>query len=94
MPGSDDLKAASRVKLTYEDFLLFPEDGKRHELIDGEPVEAALDSTPTSARSSRLQASSTIAAAMASQSASGCPSQTASAKCRRSGIGHLHCAHA
>ena len=24
------------VKLTYDDFLLFPEDGKRHELIDGE----------------------------------------------------------
>ena len=23
------------VKLTYEDFLLFPDDGKRHELIDG-----------------------------------------------------------
>ncbi len=26
----------SRMKLTYEDFLLFPDDGKRHELIDGE----------------------------------------------------------
>lgn len=25
-----------RVKLTYEDFLQFPDDGKRHELIDGE----------------------------------------------------------
>jgi Uma2 family endonuclease len=24
------------VKLTYEDFLQFPDDGKRHELIDGE----------------------------------------------------------
>lgn len=24
------------VKLTYEDYLQFPEDGKRHELIDGE----------------------------------------------------------
>ena len=24
------------VKLTYDDFALFPEDGKRHELIDGE----------------------------------------------------------
>jgi len=24
------------VKLTYDDFLLFPDDGKRHELIDGE----------------------------------------------------------
>lgn len=28
--------AATRVKLTYDDFLLFPDDGKRHELIDGE----------------------------------------------------------
>ena len=31
------MKPASQgVKLTYDDFLLFPEDGKRHELIDGE----------------------------------------------------------
>ncbi len=31
------MRAASpRVKLTYDDFLLFPDDGKRHELIDGE----------------------------------------------------------
>ena len=36
MAGKDDVKATSRVKLTYEDFLLFPDDGKRHELIDGE----------------------------------------------------------
>ncbi|HET9272103.1 MAG TPA: Uma2 family endonuclease [Vicinamibacterales bacterium] len=28
--------ASSRVKLTYDDFLLFPDDGQRHELIDGE----------------------------------------------------------
>ncbi len=28
--------ASPGVKLTYEDFLLFPDDGKRHELIDGE----------------------------------------------------------
>jgi Uma2 family endonuclease len=35
--GRDELSTASpRVKLTYDDFLLFPEDGKRHELIDGE----------------------------------------------------------
>jgi Uma2 family endonuclease len=35
--GSDDVRpSAARVKLTYEDFLLFPDDGKRHELIDGE----------------------------------------------------------
>jgi len=27
---------SSRTKLTYEDLLLFPDDGKRHELIDGE----------------------------------------------------------
>lgn len=25
----------SRGRLTYADFLLFPDDGKRHELIDG-----------------------------------------------------------
>ncbi len=28
--------ASPRVKLTYDDFVLFPDDGKRHELIDGE----------------------------------------------------------
>lgn len=27
--------ASSRAKLTYDDFLLFPDDGMRHELIDG-----------------------------------------------------------
>ncbi len=37
MPGGDFVKPAhSRVRLTYDDFLLFPDDGKRHELIDGE----------------------------------------------------------
>jgi Uma2 family endonuclease len=30
------MRPASGVKLTYDDFLLFPDDGKRHELIDGE----------------------------------------------------------
>jgi len=35
MSGSDDVKPAG-VKLTYDDFLLFPDDGMRHELIDGE----------------------------------------------------------
>ena len=34
MPGRD--RVQSGVKLTYDDFLLFPDDGKRHELIDGE----------------------------------------------------------
>ena len=28
--------AGSAEKLTYDDFVLFPDDGKRHELIDGE----------------------------------------------------------
>jgi Uma2 family endonuclease len=36
MPAGKDVAPANRVKLTYEDFLLFPDDGKRHELIDGE----------------------------------------------------------
>lgn len=28
--------AAQRRRLTYDDFLLFPDDGLRHEIIDGE----------------------------------------------------------
>jgi Uma2 family endonuclease len=37
MPGSDPVDPVrSGVKLTYDDFVLFPDDGKRHELIDGE----------------------------------------------------------
>lgn len=37
MPNGDDMRpAASEAKLTYDDFLLFPDDGMRHELIDGE----------------------------------------------------------
>ncbi len=37
MSGSDPLKPArAGLKLTYDDFVLFPDDGKRHELIDGE----------------------------------------------------------
>ena len=37
MSGSDHVTSAGPgVKLTYEDFLLFPDDAKRHELIDGE----------------------------------------------------------
>jgi hypothetical protein len=37
MPNSDPVKpSSSGLKLTYDDFLLFPDDGKRHELIDGE----------------------------------------------------------
>jgi Uma2 family endonuclease len=40
MSGSDRVKPAAsapaRLKLTYDDFVLFPDDGKLHELIDGE----------------------------------------------------------
>jgi len=36
MTAGDPSPHASRVKLTYDDFVLFPDDGKRHELIDGE----------------------------------------------------------
>jgi Uma2 family endonuclease len=37
MAGSDRVKAGNpAVKLTYDDFVQFPEDGRRHELIDGE----------------------------------------------------------
>ena len=37
MTGKDHVNApVSRVMLTYEDFEQFPDDGKRHELIDGE----------------------------------------------------------
>ncbi|MGH9202404.1 MAG: Uma2 family endonuclease, partial [Vicinamibacterales bacterium] len=37
VPGSDRMRPASPgVKLTYDDFVHFPDDGKRHELIDGE----------------------------------------------------------
>jgi Uma2 family endonuclease len=36
MPGSEETRPTPGVKLTYDDFLLFPDDGQRHELIDGE----------------------------------------------------------
>ena len=37
MAGCDRFTPAPPAgKLTYDDFLLFPDDGKRHELIDGE----------------------------------------------------------
>jgi Uma2 family endonuclease len=34
--GSGDPHTRPGVKLTYDDFVLFPDDGQRHELIDGE----------------------------------------------------------
>lgn len=33
---ADHVRSGGGVKLTYDDFVLFPDDGKRHELIDGE----------------------------------------------------------
>ena len=33
----------ARVKLTYDDFLLFPDDGKRHELIEGDARDAVAE---------------------------------------------------
>ena len=43
MPGRDDaMPTTPGVKLTYDDFLLFPDDGQRHELIDGEHYVTAL----------------------------------------------------
>ena len=37
MAGSDRVKPSSPgLKLTYDDFVLFPDDGKRHEILDGE----------------------------------------------------------
>ena len=35
LPGNDE-SANSGVRLTYDDFVLIPDDGQRHELIDGE----------------------------------------------------------
>jgi Uma2 family endonuclease len=35
MDGDDHMQPVSATKLTYEDFLGFPDDGQRHELIDG-----------------------------------------------------------
>src|SRR6185295_7671847 len=36
MPGHEEFQSTPGVKLTYDDFVLFPDDGQRHELIDGE----------------------------------------------------------
>lgn len=44
----------SRRKLTYEDYLLFPEDGQRHEIIDGEHYVSPAPSVPHQRLSMRL----------------------------------------
>ena len=36
MQGGDEMRPPAALKLTYDDFLCFPDDGRRHELIDGE----------------------------------------------------------
>lgn len=36
LEGDVVIPADSRIRLTYDDFVQFPDDGKRHELIDGE----------------------------------------------------------
>ena len=36
MDGRGEAQPPSATKLTYDDFLSFPDDGRRHELIDGE----------------------------------------------------------
>lgn len=44
----------SPVKFTYDDFLLFPDDGKRHEIIDGEHFVTPSPSTRHQRLSMRL----------------------------------------
>src|SRR5574341_724660 len=39
------MSLVSSAKLTYKDYLLFPENGKRHELIDGEHYMTPAPST-------------------------------------------------
>ena len=46
MSGDDGVTGArAGAKLTYDDFVLFPDDGKRHELIDGEHYVTAPPNT-------------------------------------------------
>jgi len=46
--------AGSGVKLTYDDFVHFPDDGKRHELIDGEHYVTPSPNTKHQSVSGRL----------------------------------------
>ena len=56
--------ASPAVKLTYDDFVLFPDEGKRHELIDGEHY---VTSSPA------LHQENRIAAISATSSGERCP---------------------
>jgi len=57
MDGPDRMKPTSTAKLTYEDFLSFPDDGRRHELIDGEHYVTASPATKHQRLVGRLHAS-------------------------------------
>src|SRR5579862_3557870 len=56
MPRSDEVRPATApsVKFTYEDFLNFPPDGKRHEIIDGEHYVTPSPNTKHQRISTRL----------------------------------------
>jgi Uma2 family endonuclease len=58
MPRGDEVKPATApsVKFTYEDFLNFPDDGKRHEIIDGEHFVTPSPNTKHQAVSMNLAA--------------------------------------
>ncbi|MDE3087761.1 MAG: Uma2 family endonuclease [Chloroflexota bacterium] len=47
---------AARVKLSYDDLRLFPEDGKRHETIDGEHIISPVPKTAHQNASGNLSA--------------------------------------
>lgn len=47
--------ATKRIKLTYEDYVLFPDDGKRHEIIEGEHFMAPSPVTKHQAVSRNLE---------------------------------------
>ena len=58
MPRGDEMRPAPTpsVKFTYEDFLNFPDDGKRHEIIDGEHFVTPSPNTKHQAVSMNLAA--------------------------------------
>ena len=47
------IRDSIRHKLTYEDYLLFPEDGLRHEILDGEHYVTSAPSLWPSSRAER-----------------------------------------
>src|SRR6185369_14120210 len=46
MDGHKDMYQTSSTKLTYDDFMRFPDDGQRHELIDGVHYVTPSPATP------------------------------------------------